>query len=413
MTEPAPIGTPLTASATRVMLLGSGELSKELAISFHRLGLEVHAVDWRAGAPAQQVAHVAHVVDVTDPRAVTALIRKVEPDFIIPEIESIAVDVLEAAEAAGAATVVPSSKAVRLATNREGLRRMASEELGLPTMPFEFASDFTEFELAVGAVGYPCVAKPNVEGPQAKSLYRIDSADDVEPAWAHLCEGEEKTRVIVERLVDFDAEITIIAVRSIDPETGRLATWFCEPLGHLYRHGHFAESWQPMRVSEAALGSARSVAARVTGALGGRGVFNVRLFVEGEDVYFSEVVPRPHDTGLVTMVTQRFSQFDLQARAILGYPIDATLVSPGASSAIISDVASDAVAYRGLAGAMEQPETTVELFGKRGASVGRVMGVVLSTAENIATALDRARAGAEAIRLVPAGGQRGSEASGA
>lgn len=406
MSAPESIGTPLSPGATRVMLLGSGELSKELAVSFHRLGVEVHAVDRREGAPAQQVAHVAHTVDVTDPQAVADLIRRVDPDFIIPEIETIAVDVLEAAEAAGAAGVVPSPKAVRLATNREGLRRMASEELGLPTTTYQFASDLTEFEVAVGSVGYPCVAKPNVDGPDARDNQRIEAPEDVEPAWRALTEGAGDTRVIVERLVDFDAEITIIAVRSVDPETGRMATWFCEPLGHLYRDGAFVESWQPMAVNPDALDNARSVAARVTGALGGRGVFNVKLFVEGEDVYFSEVVPRAHTTGLVTLATQRFSQFDLQARATLGLPVDATLVSPGASSAILSLVEADAVRYEGLAEAVAVPESTVELFGKRGATVGRAMGVALATAEDVATALDRARAAAQAVRIVPQEGGR-------
>lgn len=398
MTEPVKTDVPPI-----VMLLGSGELSRELAISFHRLGLEVHAADWRPGAPAQQIAHVSHVVDVSDAQAVAELIRNVQPDFIIPEIETIAVDVLEAAEEAGAAAVVPCSKAVRLATNREDLRRLAAEDLGLPTTTFEFVSDFTEFEVAVGSVGYPCVAKPNLERPGARTHYRIDTPEQVPEAWDYLtagAQGPEETRLVVERVVDFDAEITIIAVRSIDPNTGKLATWFCEPLGHLYRDGHFVESWQPMRVPDAALDTARSVAARVTGALGGRGVFNVKLFIEGEDVYFSEVVPRPHDTGLVTMVTQRLSQFDLHARATLGLPIDSTLITPGASRAIIADAASDMVAYKGLGEAMALPETKIDLFGERASAPGRSMGVVLSTAEDVATALERAHEAAAAITMV-------------
>ncbi len=396
------IGTPLTASATRVMLLGSGALSKELALSFQRLGVEVHAVDRVRHAPAQQVAHVAHVMDVSDPEAVTELIGRVRPHYIIPEVNLVAVDVLEAAEATRTAMVVPSAKAAALSTNREGVRRLASEELGLPTASYRFVSELMEFEVAVGSIGFPCVAKADAESPGARAHRVIRRPEEVRPAWEEL--SGQSRRVVVEKMVDFDFDVTILAVRSVDPETGRLATWFCEPIGHAFRNGEYAESWQPLKMNPAALDNARSVAARVSNALGGRGVFSVKMFVAGEDVYFSEVLARPHDTGLVTLCTQRYSQFDLHARAVLGLPIDVTLVSPGASAGIFSPVEAQSVVYRGLEKALAVPEANVEVFGRQRVRVGRRLAEATATADTVATALERAKAAAAAVRVEPAEG---------
>ncbi|SQG63328.1 phosphoribosylglycinamide formyltransferase 2 [Corynebacterium renale] len=391
------LGTPLTANATTVMLLGSGELSRELAIAFHRFGVEVHAVDRTSHAPAQQVAHYAHVVDVSDPVAVTQLIRRVRPDFIIPEIETIAADVLEAVEERGHATVVPSAKAAALSTNRERMRRLAAEELGLPTPSYMFVSTHTEFEVAIGSLGYPVVAKAAEQSTRPNCV--IESEEDVERAWEVLCDGQPETRLVVEKLVDFDYELAMLAVRSTDPATGQLATWFCEPIGYKYDAGQYVESWQPMRISEEALGNARSVAARVSNALGGRGVFSVKMFVAGDDVYFSEVHARPHETGLVTIASQRLPQFELHSRAILNMPIDVTLTSPGAACSLFSTVDAHSVRITGLGEALAVPESRVELFGKQDATIGRGMGVALATAETIGEAAQRARAVADAISV--------------
>ncbi|MBC3185765.1 formate-dependent phosphoribosylglycinamide formyltransferase [Corynebacterium sp. zg-331] len=388
MVYPEVIGTPHTSCATKVMLLGSGYLSRELAMAFQRLGVEVHAVDRVRNAPAQQVAHVAHAVDVTDARAVTDLIASVRPDFIVPEVERIAANVLTAVEATERAAVVPNAKAAELALNREGIRKLAAEELGLPTTNYQFVSEYTEFEVAVGSLGYPCVAKPDHGGPGAKDHRMIRGEQEVEPAWRYLTSDfpagapPEGRRIVVERVIDFDYEVTLVAVRSIDPATGKLATWFCEPIGCTYHSGEYTEAWQPVHMEPAALDNARSVAARVSNALGGRGVFSVKMFVSGEDVYFSEVLPRPHCTGLVTLCSQRFSQFDLHARAVLGLPIDVTLVSPGAAAMILSPEEMDSPRYAGLDRACAVPEATVEFFGKQRARAGQIVGVALATGEN-------------------------------
>ncbi|MDP9852602.1 formate-dependent phosphoribosylglycinamide formyltransferase [Corynebacterium lowii] len=417
MVNPEKIGTPHTASATKVMLLGSGYLSRELAMSFQRLGVEVHAVDRVRNAPAQQVAHVAHAVDVTDAKAVTDLIAQVRPDFIVPEVERIAANVLTAVEATEQATVVPNAAAVELSLNREGVRKLAAEELGLPTTSYQFVSEFTEFEVAVGSIGYPCVAKPDIGGPGARDHRMIRSEEEVEEAWRHLTAeassapdtvdaahtaapaDREGHRIVVERVIDFDYEVTLVAVRSIDPATGKLATWFCEPIGCTYQGGEYTEAWQPAHLPAAALDNARSVAARVSNALGGRGVFSVKMFVAGEDVYFSEVLPRPHCTGLVTLCSQRFSQFDLHARAVLGLPIDATVVSPGAAAMILSPGEMDSPQYGGLDQACAVPEATVEFFGKQRARKGRVMGVALASGETTEAAREAAARAAGVITI--------------
>ncbi len=402
MYKPEKIGTPLQPSATKVMLLGSGELGKEVAIAFQRLGVEVHAVDRYENAPAHQVAHFSYAIDMTDAVAVRDLITTIKPDFIIPEIEALATDELVRIEAEGLSTIVPTARAVQLTMNREGIRRLASEELGLPTSGYEFCSTFEEFTEAAERLGYPNVVKP-VMSSSGKGQSVVKSAEELEAAWEYAMSGARVSnqRVIVEQFVDFDYEITLLTVRGIDPATAKPATWFCEPIGHRQQDGDYVESWQPMAMNEHALENARSVAARITNALGGRGVFGVELFISGEDVYFSEVSPRPHDTGLVTMATQRYSEFELHAKAILGLPVDVTLVSPGASAVVYGGIESTGVSYSGLAEALAVEETDIRLFAKPEAFLTRRMGVAVSTAEDVDTARERATRAAAAITVHP------------
>lgn len=400
MYTPEHIGTPLSASATRVMLLGAGELGKEIAIAFQRLGVEVHAVDSYHDAPAHQVSHQAHVVDLSDPAAILALVQQVRPQLIVPELESVAIQVLSDIEDSGIATVVPSAHATELARDREKIRRLAAEELGLPTSAYAVATSVAELEEAVGQIGLPCVVKP-VFGYSGRGQSVVRKLEEIPAAWGYAIEGARipAERVIVEHFIDFDHEITLPTIRSIDPATGKAATWFCEPIGHVQDGGDLAESWQPIHLPPAALDNARSVAARITNALGGRGVFDIELFIAGEDVYFSAVSPRPHDTGLVTLVTQRFSEFELHVRAILGLPIDTTLISPGACSVIRAVAEDGPVTYHGLAEALQVPEAEVRLFGKPVAYPGRRLGVALATAEDVAGARESAGAAARALRL--------------
>lgn len=400
MYKPEKIGTPLLPDATKVMLLGSGELGKEVAIAFQRLGVEVHAVDRYENAPAHQVAHFSYVIDMTDPVAVRETITSVKPDFVIPEIEALATDELVKIEEEGLATIVPTARAAKLTMNREGIRRLAAEELGLPTSGYEFCSSFAEFKAAAERLGYPNVVKP-VMSSSGKGQSVVKSEDDLEAAWDYAMSGARvaNKRVIVEQFVEFDYEITLLTVRGIDPATGKVATWFCEPIGHRQEEGDYVESWQPMEMNERALDNSRSVAARITNALGGRGVFGVELFVSGDDVYFSEVSPRPHDTGLVTLGTQRFSEFELHAKAILGLPVDVTLVSPGASAVIYGGLDSMGVSYSGLTEALAVEETDLRLFGKPEAFRTRRMGVAVSTAEDTDTARERAARAASAITV--------------
>ena len=400
MFTPASIGTPYTEGATRVLLLGSGELGKEVAIAFQRLGVEVHAADRYAHAPAHQVAHFWHELDMTDAEAVKDLVAEVRPDFIVPEIEALATDALVELEAEGGVTVIPTARAAQLTMNREGIRRLAAEEVGLPTSRYRFASTREEFVAAVEEIGLPCVVKP-VMSSSGKGQSTVRSREDVGAAWDYAMSGGRVSsgRVIVEGFVDFDYEITLLTVRSIDPATGEPATWFCEPIGHRQVDGDYVESWQPMPMSQVALDNARSVAARITGALGGRGIFGVELFVRGDDVWFSEVSPRPHDTGLVTMGTQRCSEFELHARAILGLPIDVTLTSPGASAVVYGGLDAVAPSYSGLADALAVPETDVRIFGKPEAHERRRMGVAVSTAETVDVARENAFAAASALKV--------------
>ncbi|MDK8767534.1 formate-dependent phosphoribosylglycinamide formyltransferase [Corynebacterium freneyi] len=400
MLTPTSTGTPYTDGATRVLLLGSGELGKEVAIAFQRLGVEVHAADRYAHAPAQQVAHFWYELDMTDADAVKALVAQVRPHFIVPEIEALATDALVELEEAGDVTVIPTARAAQLTMNREGIRRLAAEEVGLPTSRYRFASTREEFVAAVEDIGLPCVVKP-VMSSSGKGQSTVRTAADVDAAWDYAMSGGRVSsgRVIVEGFVDFDYEITLLTVRSIDPATGEPATWFCEPIGHRQVDGDYVESWQPMPMSQVALDNARSVAARITGALGGRGIFGVELFVRGDDVWFSEVSPRPHDTGLVTMGTQRCSEFELHARAILGLPIDVTLTSPGASAVVYGKCDGSAPTYSGLADALAVPETDVRIFGKPEAHDRRRMGVVVSTAEDVDSARENAARAAAAVSV--------------
>ncbi len=378
----ATIGTPLTPNATRVLLLGAGEIGRELAISFQRLGLEIHAVDKRNGAPGHQVAQYSYVADVTDAEAVLDLAKRIDPHYVIPEVEIVAVEALREIEEASSAVVVPGARACELTMEREAIRRTASEQLGLPTTAYDFASSPEELKTILDEMGYPSIVKPAVTS-NGRGHMVVRYGDDINEAWETASsEAHFDGRVIVERFVDFDFEVTLLAVRSIDPATGQMATWFAEPIGHDHRDGGLIDSWQPLQLSQVALENARSVAARISNELGGRGVYGVELFIAGDDVYFSSVSPRPTDTGMVTMATQRYSQFDLHARAILGLPIDVTLTSPGAARMLRSEVDAENLSYGGLEEAFAHPETSVVLFGKAGSYPGRRMGVVLSTADN-------------------------------
>ena len=395
MTAPDPvrIGTPLTPGATRVMLLGAGELGKEVIIAFQRLGVEVIAVDRYDNAPGHQVAHHAYTIDMSNPEELLALIDAQQPDFVVPEIEALATAALAEVEAEGRSVVIPTARATQLTMNREGIRRLAAEELGLPTSPYAFADSLDEVRQALSHIGFPAVIKP-VMSSSGKGQSVVRTEADVETAWDYALKGGrvDLGRVIVEGFVDFDYEITLLTVRATN------GTSFCEPIGHLQESGDYIESWQPQPMSDAALASAREVAERITTALGGRGLFGVELFVQGDNVYFSEVSPRPHDTGLVTLRTQRFSEFELHARAVLGLPIDTTLLSPGASAVIYGGVDADGIAFEGVADALAVPETDLRLFGKPASFVRRRMGVAVSTASDIETARARAREAAGKVR---------------
>ncbi|MDP1617248.1 formate-dependent phosphoribosylglycinamide formyltransferase [Phenylobacterium sp.] len=394
------LGTPLSPGALRVMLLGSGELGKEVAIELQRLGCEVIAVDRYADAPAMQVAHRSHVIAMTDAAALRALVEAERPHLIVPEIEAIATDELAAIEASGLSVVIPTARAAQLTMNREGIRRLAAEELGLATSPYAFAS--TEAELAAGAaaVGYPCFVKP-VMSSSGKGQSYVEDAAGVAEAWRYALEGGrvEQARMIVEGRIDFDFEITQLTVRARGPD-GELATHFCEPIGHRQVKGDYVESWQPQAMSPLALKRARDISGRVTASLGGLGLFGVELFVKGDEVWFSEVSPRPHDTGLVTLATQVQSEFALHARAILGLPVDVTLREPGASAVIYGGMEARGVAFEGVAEALAVPGADLRLFGKPEAFARRRMGVALARAATIEAARARAVEAAAKVRVV-------------
>ena len=394
------LGTPLSPSATRVMLLGSGELGKEVVIELQRLGVETIAVDRYPNAPAMQVAHRSHVVTMTDPAALRAVIELERPHLIVPEIEAIATEVLAAVEAEGLATVIPTARATQLTMNREGIRRLAAEELGIPTSPYAFAASGAELAAGADAVGYPCFVKP-VMSSSGKGQSYVESAADIAAAWDYaLAAGRvEQALVIVEGRIDFHFEITLLTVRSKAAD-GQTLTSFCEPVGHRQVKGDYVESWQPQAMSPAALATAKDIAAKVTGALGGLGLFGVELFVKGDQVWFSEVSPRPHDTGLVTLCTQTLSEFALHARAILGLPVDTVLRNPGASAVIYGGMEAQGTAFEGVAEALRVEGADVRLFGKPESFERRRMGVALARGANVDEARERAREAAGKVRPV-------------
>jgi phosphoribosylglycinamide formyltransferase 2 len=395
------LGTPLSPTAVKVMLLGSGELGKEVAIELQRLGCEVIAVDRYAGAPAQQVAHRSHVIAMTDGPALRALVEAERPHLIVPEIEAIATDALARIEADGLAVVIPTARAAQLTMNREGIRRLAAETLGLPTSAYAFAASEAELAAAAqGATGFPCFIKP-VMSSSGKGQSYVQGPDEIAGAWRHALEGGrvEQALVIVEAKIDFDFEITLLTVRSLAAD-GSIRTDFCAPIGHRQVKGDYVESWQPQAMSPLALERAQDIAAKVTEALGGRGLFGVELFVKGDAVWFSEVSPRPHDTGLVTLATQHQSEFALHARAILGLPVDASLREPGASAVIYGGLDADGIAFEGVAEALAGPGVDLRLFGKPQSFERRRMGVALARAADVDTARQRARDAAAKVRPV-------------
>jgi len=391
------IGTPLSAGATRVLLLGSGELGKEVVIALQRYGVEVIAADRYAHAPAQQVAHRAHVLDMTDPAAIRRLVESERPHFIVPEIEAIATDALAAIEQEGLAEVIPTARAVQLTMNREGIRRLAAEELGLPTSPYAFADSLESFQAAAESIGYPCFVKP-VMSSSGKGQSMLGSSADLERAWDYAQEGGrvKRGKVIVEGKVDFDFEITLLTVRTLNA-AGVIETHFCEPVGHRQESGDYVESWQPQAMSARAWEESKRIAGAVTASLGGRGLFGVELFIKGDQVWFSEVSPRPHDTGMVSMITQNQSEFELHARAILGLPVSTVLRGPGASAVIYGGLDAVGIAYTGLEQALSVPETEVRLFGKPEAFVKRRMGVSLALGPDTDEARERAHLAASRV----------------
>jgi len=391
------IGTPLSPSATRVMLLGSGELGKEVVIELQRLGVETVAVDRYPDAPAMQVAHRAHVVTMTDAAALRAVIDLERPHLIVPEIEAIATEVLAQVEAEGLATVIPTARATQLTMNREGIRRLAAEELGLATSSYAFASSREGLAEGAARVGYPCFVKP-VMSSSGKGQSYVERAADIAAAWDYaLAAGRvAEARVIVEGRVDFDFEITLLTVRS------KAGASFCEPVGHRQVKGDYVESWQPQAMSAAALAAAKDIALRVTSALGGLGLFGVELFVKGDQVWFSEVSPRPHDTGLVTLATQTLSEFALHARAILGLPVDVSLRQPGASAVIYGGLEAEGLAFEGVDEALAVPQADLRLFGKPESFERRRMGVALARGATVEEARERARLAASKVRPVRA-----------
>lgn len=390
------LGTPLSPSATRVMLLGSGELAKEVLIALQRLGVETIAVDRYEDAPGHQVAHHARTITMSDPDQLRALVEAERTDVVVPEIEAIATPTLVELETAGQ-RVVPTARAARLTMDREGIRRLAAETLGLPTSPYRFCDSLEELRAGADAVGFPCVVKP-VMSSSGKGQSTVRTAADVEAAWKYAMAGSRVagTRVIVEGFVDFDYEITLLTVRSA--RDGETATSFCAPIGHRQESGDYVESWQPQPMSELALQRAQGIAAAVTGDLGGHGLFGVELFVRGDDVWFSEVSPRPHDTGMVTMATQWQDEFELHARALLGLPVDTSLRNPGASAVVYGGVEATGIVFDGVDEALALPGVQLRLFGKPESFTRRRMGVALARGEDPDAARATAREAASRVR---------------
>ena len=387
------IGTPFTDEGRRVLLCGSGELGKEVVIELQRYGVEVIAVDAYANAPAMQVADRAHVISMLDGDALRAVIEQERPHLVVPEVEAIATDTLAAIEAAGEVEIIPTARATQLTMNREGIRRLAAEELGLRTSPFEFAATKEEFLAAIENIGLPCVVKP-IMSSSGKGQSTVKTEADIESAWQYAQEGGRAGagKVIVEGFVDFDYEITQLTVRHVG------GTSFCDPIGHVQVDGDYRESWQPQPMTDTALANAREYAQKITDALGGRGIFGVELFIKGDDVWFSEVSPRPHDTGMVTMISQDLPQFSLHARAILGLPIpNITQHGPSASAVILVEGESDNVRFGNLNAALDVPDTQLRLFGKPYVKGKRRMGVAIARGKTIDDARAKARAAAESV----------------
>ena len=398
------LGTPLSPHATKVMLLGSGELGKEVLIALQRLGVETIAVDRYDNAPGQQVAHHARTITMSDPEQLKRLIEAERPLLVVPEIEAIATSMLEELEAAGTVRVIPTARAARLTMDREGIRRLAAETLGLPTSPYVFCDSLAELQAAIDSTtGYPCVVKP-VMSSSGKGQSKIDGPADVQKAWDYAMAGGRVShgRVIVEGFIDFDYEITQLTVRAVGAD-GQIETHFCDPIGHIQVSGDYVESWQPHPMHPAALEKSRQICKAVTDNLGGQGLFGVELFVKGENVWFSEVSPRPHDTGMVTMATQWQNEFELHARAILGLPVDTSLKSPGASAVIYGGADAHGMVFDGVADALRVPNTDIRLFGKPESFVKRRMGVALAHADDVETARKNAKLAASLVKPRVAG----------
>jgi phosphoribosylglycinamide formyltransferase 2 len=390
------LGTATRKDATRVLLLGSGELGKEVAIECQRLGLEVIACDRYADAPAMQVAHRSHVVDMLDGEALTRLIEQEQPDYVVPEIEAIATETLIKLEEEQGLNVVPSAKATKLTMDREGIRRLAAEELSVPTSPYRFADTFEEFQAGVEFVGMPCVVKP-VMSSSGKGQSVIKSEQDIETAWNYAQEGGRTGagRVIVEGFIDFDYEISLLTVRAVD------GVFFCAPIGHRQEDGDYRESWQPQVMSDVAIKAAEYIAEQVVNALGGYGLFGVELFIKGDRVIFNEVSPRPHDTGLVTLISQDMSEFALHVRAFTGMPVNKiSQRGPSASAVILGEGSSDNIRYEGLADALAKPDTQARLFGKPDIDGRRRLGVILTKRKSTQDAVDEAKDSAKRVKVI-------------
>ncbi len=395
------IGTPLSATATRVMLLGSGELGKEVIIALQRLGVEVIAVDRYENAPGHQVAHRAYTINMADGDALLELVKKEKPHLIVPEIEALDTEMLAQIEKQGLAEVIPKARATQLTMNREGIRCLAAEELGLATSKYAFAESQQEIKQAIeNGVGYPCIVKP-VMSSSGKGQSTINSEADIEKAWDYAKSGGrvDRGRVIVEEMIQFDYEITLLTVRALN-EQGNIETYFCEPVGHIQKNGDYVESWQPQLMSDVAKQKSQDIARAITGNLDGRGLFGVELFIKGDDVWFSEVSPRPHDTGMVTMVTQYQNEFELHARAILGLPVSTSLRESGASAVIYGEMDDKGIAYDNIEAALAIPQTDIRLFGKPEAFKKRRMGVALAYGDDVENARKRAKQAATKVKPV-------------
>jgi len=393
--------TPLKTNSTKVMLLGSGELGKEVIISLQRLGMEVIAVDRYENAPGHQVAHRAYSIDMTDAAALEQLIQKEKPTLVVPEIEAINTKLLEKLEADNVTKVIPNVRAVQLTMNREGIRKLAAEDLNIPTSPYAFARSSDELKEAVNKVGLPCFIKPTMSS-SGKGQSRITSMDDVERAWDYAATSGRVNEgvVIAEGQIDFDYEITLLTVRSLNAE-GDIITSYCEPIGHRQEDGDYVESWQPQPMNDKALIKSKDMAEKVTSALGGLGIFGVELFIKEDQVWFSEVSPRPHDTGMVTMITQKQSEFELHAKAILGLPVDTSLSNPGASAVIYGGHDSDAITFENIPKALAEQGVDIRLFGKPQSFKKRRMGVILAHADDIQHARNKAQQARSQIKTNP------------